>query len=157
MFTLLGGLLGGLLRLAPEIMSWLDKKSDRSHELSMMDKQIEIDTLRSNQRVAEIESQGGITLDTAAIEALKASVQGQSQLTGIKWVDALNSTVRPFITYWWVIVLYSIALGAQYLFLVTHTTPVDAILQLWGPEEKSIVAGIINFWFLDRVIRKRNG
>ena len=33
--TLLGGLLGGAFRLAPEILKWLDRNGERSHELSM--------------------------------------------------------------------------------------------------------------------------
>ena len=36
--TLLGGLLGGAFRLAPEILKWLDRNGERSHELSMQDK-----------------------------------------------------------------------------------------------------------------------
>jgi len=38
MLDLLGGgifgsLLGGLFRLAPEVLKWVDKKNERSHEL----------------------------------------------------------------------------------------------------------------------------
>ena len=29
--TLLGGLLGGAFRLAPEVLKWLDRKGERSH------------------------------------------------------------------------------------------------------------------------------
>ena len=36
--TLLGGLLGGAFRLAPEVLKWLDRKGERSHELAMQDK-----------------------------------------------------------------------------------------------------------------------
>ena len=39
--TLLGGLLGGTFRLAPEILKWLDRKSERGHELAMQDKALE--------------------------------------------------------------------------------------------------------------------
>ena len=33
--TLLGGLLGGAFRLAPEILKWMDRNGERSHELAM--------------------------------------------------------------------------------------------------------------------------
>ena len=36
--TLLGGLLGGTFRLAPEILKWLDRKGERGHELAMQGK-----------------------------------------------------------------------------------------------------------------------
>ena len=34
--TLLGGLLGGAFRLAPEILKWLDRKGERGHERAML-------------------------------------------------------------------------------------------------------------------------
>ena len=45
--TLLGGLLGGAFRLAPEILKWLDRKGERSHELAMQDKALEFEKLRA--------------------------------------------------------------------------------------------------------------
>ena len=44
MFEILGGgifgsLLGGIFRLAPEVLKYFDKKNERQHELAMFDKQ----------------------------------------------------------------------------------------------------------------------
>ena len=44
--TLLGGLLGGAFRLAPEILKWMDRNGERSHELAMQDKALEFEKLR---------------------------------------------------------------------------------------------------------------
>jgi hypothetical protein len=52
--TLLGGLLGGAFRLAPEILKWLDRKGERGHELAMQDKALEFEKIRGAQRMAEI-------------------------------------------------------------------------------------------------------
>ena len=46
MFEILGGgifgsLLGGIFRLAPEVLKFFDKKNERQHELAMFDKQCE--------------------------------------------------------------------------------------------------------------------
>lgn len=154
--TLLGSLFGGLFRLAPELMKWLDKKDERAHELAMFDKQLEADKLRSEQKINEIEAQGQVTLDAAGLAALQEAIKAQGQLTGVKWVDACSSIMRPLITFWWVIVLSTLAEICMFYQLVHAGVPaVDSVLKLWGPEEKATVAGIINFWFLDRVIRKR--
>ena len=32
--TLLGGLLGGAFRLAPEVLKWFDRQGERGHELA---------------------------------------------------------------------------------------------------------------------------
>ena len=52
--TLLGGLLGGAFRPAPEILKWLDRQGERGHELAMQDKALEFEKLRGAQRMAEI-------------------------------------------------------------------------------------------------------
>lgn len=148
--TLIGTLLGGAFRMAPEILKWSDRKHERKHELAMFDKQLEADKLKAQAAQAQAESQ--ITL--ADIDALTSATRAQGQLTGVRWVDGLNSLMRPIITFWWVIVLYTGALCAQYFTLVdAGTGHLDALLQLWGTEEKSIVASIISFWFVDRSLR----
>jgi hypothetical protein len=64
--------------------------------------------------------------------------------------------MRPLITFWWVIVLYTAALVAQYLVLVqAGVDHLDAITRLWGTDEKAIAASIIGFWFADRSLRKK--
>ena len=71
--TLLGGLLGGAFRLAPEILKWLDRKGERSHELSMQDKALEFEKLRGAQRMGEIGASADAAWNTGAIDALTRS------------------------------------------------------------------------------------
>jgi hypothetical protein len=52
--TLLGGLLGGAFRLAPEVLKWLDRRGERGHELAMQDKALEFEKLRGAQRMADL-------------------------------------------------------------------------------------------------------
>lgn len=152
--TLLGGGLGGLLRLAPELFKLWDRANERKHERDMFDKHLAADKQRSDLAVTEAKARGQITLDVAGLEALKAAITGQSQITGNRRMDAFNSSVRPVLTYYWCIGLYSLALVAQFWLLNKGgNSAADAILMLWGPEEKVIVSGMINFWFLDRVIK----
>ena len=101
--TLLGGLLGGAFRLAPEILKWLDRNGERSHELSMQDKALEFEKLRGAQRMGEIGASADAAWNTGAIEALRDAVRGQGEKTGVAWADALSSSVRPVITYWFML------------------------------------------------------
>ena len=96
--TLLGGLLGGAFRLAPEFLKWLDRKGERGHELAMQDKALEFEKIRGAQRMAEIGSQADAAWNTGAIEALRDAVRTQGEKTGVWWADALSSSVRPIIT-----------------------------------------------------------
>ena len=54
--TLLGGILGGFLRLVPELLKWLDRAGERKHELCMQDKALEFERLRGAGRMAELQA-----------------------------------------------------------------------------------------------------
>ena len=98
--TLLGGLLGGVFRIVPELLKWLDRKDERRHELAMQDKALEFQKLKGDQRIEEIEAQGQQAWNTGSLDALKEAISSQMRPSGIPWIDALSSSVRPVITYW---------------------------------------------------------
>lgn len=128
--------LGAVIRLAPEVLDFFDRKSRRAHEQKMAE---------SGIRKEEVSSAG---------VALAEAIKGQSILTGVKWADALNILVRPVITYWWVIILYTTFLVSSFIVLVNSgTVAPEAVLSIFGEDEKRIVSTIITFWFVDRVLR----
>lgn len=149
--TLLGGLLGGAFRLAPEILKWFDRQGERSHELAMQDKALEFEKLRGAQRMAEIGASADAAWNSGAIEALKAAVGSQGQPTGIKWVDGLSSSVRPVITYWFM-ALYCAAKTAAFAAAVSAGADWGTgVLHAWTEADQALWAGVLNFWFLGRV------
>ena len=149
--TLLGGLLGGTFRLAPEILKWLDRKGERSHELAMQDKALEFEKLRGAQRMAEIGAGADAAWNVGAIETLREAVRTQSEKTGIRWADALSCSVRPIITYW-LMALYCAAKTAAFIgVLQAGTNWIPAIQAAWTEADQALWAGVLNFWFLGRV------
>lgn len=149
--TLLGGLLGGAFRLAPEILKWLDRRGERSHELAMQDKAIEFEKLRGAQRMAEIGASADAAWNTGAIEALREAVSAQGRQSGVKWADALSASVRPVITYWFM-ALYCAAKTAAFVAAVTAGAGWGASIQAaWTDADQALWAGVLNFWFLGRV------
>jgi len=153
--TLIGTLLGGVFRMLPEVLKWLDRKDERAHELSMFDKQLTADKMRADAQQQALQTQADTIMGGAELAAMIAATNAQATKSGVKWVDAISSLMRPLITFWWVIVLYSTALVARFWVLVSMGTPhIDAIVMLWGVDEKAIVASIISFWFVDRSLRK---
>lgn len=149
--TLLGGLLGGTFRLAPEILKWFDRKGERNHELSMQDKALEFEKLRGAQRMAEIGSQSEAAWNTGAIETLREAVRTQGEKTGVRWADVLSSSVRPVITYWFM-ALYCAAKTAMFAAAVSAGVGWGtAIVHAWTEADQALWAGVLNFWFLGRV------
>ena len=149
--TLLGGLLGGAFRMAPEILKWLDRKGERGHELSMQDKALEFEKLRGAQRMAEIGASADAAWNTGAIEALRDAVRTQGEKTGVWWADALSSSVRPIITYW-LMALYCAAKTVAFIAALNAGAGWGAaVLAAWSEADQALWAGVLNFWFLGRV------
>ena len=152
--TLLGGLLGGAFRLAPEILKWLDRNGERSHELSMQDKALEFEKLRGASRMAEIGANADAAWNTGAIEALRDAVRTQGEKTSVRWADALSSSVRPVITYWFM-ALYCAAKVAAFVGAVKGGAGWGtSVLLAWTEADQALWAGVLNFWFLGRVFDK---
>jgi hypothetical protein len=68
--------------------------------------------------------------------------------TGIRWVDALNGTVRPVIAYSFFILYASVK--------IMHFSA-DLPWLLWSEEDQAIFAGIISFYFGQRAMSKLRG
>lgn len=153
--TLIGSFFGVASRMLPEVLKWLDRKNERIHELAMFDKQLIADKQKSEQTTHLAQITGDNTIAVAEIEALIEATKAQSIQTGVRWIDALSALMRPVITFWWVIVLYTVYFLGQLIILLQAGMPHwHAIKAIWGADEKAIVASIIAFWFVDRSLRK---
>lgn len=152
--TLLGGLLGGAFRLAPELLKWVDRKGERGHELLMQDKALEFEKLRGAQRMAEVGSSMESAWNTGALEALKDSIQAQGRPSGVRWADALSTTVRPAVTYLFVLMYVGVKLST---FVGSAQAGADfsaALLAAWSAADQALLSGILNYWFLNRTLEK---
>jgi len=152
--TLLGGLLGGAFRLAPELLKWLDRKGERSHELAMQDKALEFEKVRGASRMLEIGATADAAWNTGAMEAFKEAVAGQGRPSGVKWADALSTSVRPIITYWFM-ALYCAAKAAAFVAALNAGAGWGAaVLAAWSDADQALWSGVLNFWFVGRVFER---
>lgn len=101
--------------------------------------------------MAEIGASADLAWNTGAIEALKEAVAAQGRPSGVKWADALSTSVRPVITYWFM-ALYCAAKTAAFVAAVTAGAGLGiAIVNVWTEADQALWAGVLNFWFLGRV------
>jgi len=153
MWTVISGIFGGLLRLAPEIFKYFNMKAEQKHELAMQEVAYKFQELKGKQEVDEIREHGAADWNTGGLDALKAAIEGQDKSSGVKWVDGLNKLIRPLITIQWVILLYPGVIIASFILLLRADVPaVNALVQVFGSEEKALVAFIVDFWFIGRVL-----
>ena len=156
--TLIGTLFGGLFRLAPEVLKWLDRKDERAHELAMFDKQLEADKLKGDQAIAQINAQADANIGVAEVQAIIEATKAQAVQTGIKWVDALNALIRPLLAMQWLILLWPAVVIAGFALAVqTGADPLVALKAAFGVDEKAMAASVASFWLVDRSLRKISG
>jgi len=162
MFDFLGGgivgsLLGGLFRLVPEIIKFLDKKNERGHELSMFDKQCELEKVRGSQKLAEINAQREAAVDSGVMDAFNAAITQQTEMvkTAGGWVASLSASVRPVMTYY-LLLLYGVFKTATIAIGYASGQPVPELLKsAWTVDDMALLSGVVNFWILDRTLAKR--
>jgi len=156
MFTILSGILGGVLRLVPELFKFLDAKNERKHELDMQDKALEFQRVKGDQRIDEIQSQSVADSQKSILDAYITALKEQTQPSGIKWVDAFSKLMRPSITLEWVVLLYPAAIVSTFIIMISRgTDAIVAINACFGEHEKALCAFLIDFWFVGRTLEKK--
>jgi hypothetical protein len=153
MWTVISGIFGGLLRLMPEVFKYFNAKAEMKHELDMQKVAYDFQVLKGKQEVDMIREKGAADWNTGAMDALKTSIEATTKPSGVKLIDGFNALMRPLITFQWVVLLYPGVIIATFVMLVNQGLPIiDAMNKVFGPEEKAVVAFIIDFWFVGRVL-----
>lgn len=154
----LGSILGGLFRLAPEFLKYIDKKNERAHELSMFDRQCELEAQRGAQKLDEIGAKHDMAVDAGVLDAFKAAIDQQASMVkaaGPGWVASMSASVRPVVTYW-ILAIWSLAhiwfAGTSW---AAGALPIEVFKAVMTTDFAALLAGTINYWFIDRTLSKR--
>ena len=150
--TLLGGVFGGLLRLAPEVFKIFDKKNERAHELRMLEAEMEFAKVRGEIAMR----QADVHLQTAELDAMTQAFKEQSETAkNAGWfVSAISAMVRPTVTYL-VLALYAAVKVAAYLIAIEQGGNwKDVLTSMWGSDDLAVFNMIISFWFVGRVYER---
>ena len=140
MMTLLATLLGFISSAFPDVLRLVRDAADRKHELAILQLQIEQQKQGHVNRLEEIQ---------IAADGIEARALYKTYSIGIKWVDALNGTVRPVLAYSFFL-LYSAVKYAQISILLDYHSIMEAFPLIWHGEDQTIFAGIISFYFGQR-------
>jgi hypothetical protein len=151
---LLGSIFGGVFRLAPEILKFLDKKNERSHELNMFQLQTDLEKMRGQFRMEEKYVEHSV----AQLDTIKEAFKEQSETAkNAGWfVSAISALVRPGIT-WALFFMYAaVKVAALYMAFLTNAPWYEVIQQTWDADDFGIFTMCISFWFVGRSIEKYN-
>lgn len=151
---LLGSIFGGLFRLAPEVLKWLDKKHERSHELEMFKLQTDLEKQRGEYQLEGRYVDHSIAQLDAIGEAFKQQAIADDK--AYKWVASLSALVRPGVTYvlFGMYVVFKFAM--IYYAIGTSANWKDIFLTVWTPDDFTMMNMILTFWFVGRSIERRS-
>ena len=123
---LLGSIFGGLFRLAPEVLKWLDRKDERSHELKMFSLQTDLEKMRGEYRMEE----KYIDFSKANVDAIGEAFKQQAEADkkAYKWVASISALVRPGIT-WLLFGLYTAVKIVTIMYAVNSGLPAIQVMQ----------------------------
>lgn len=177
MLSFLGLIIGGVLRLAPELLHLFTAKQEaaaeaqrrqdqNAHEALMYDKQAAHEREMAAVEVHKVDAAS----DVAFMQAAAAS-QGPLVDTGNRWLNFVNGVtalLRPLITLW-LFGLYAAVRTAQLTFTLaaavhegfaaTGSGWLDvfsalsvALAKIWADPDNDLLKTILGYWFLDRTI-----
>ena len=150
--TLLGGVFGGLLRLAPEVFKIFDKKNERAHELRMLEAEMEFAKVRGEIAMRQTEAAMTMAeLDTMA-EAFKE--QSRTAQAAGKFVAAISALVRPTVTYAFLGLFVAVKVAAYLIAIEQGGNWKDVLLTMWGADDLAVFNMILSFWFVGRVYER---
>lgn len=152
-----GGLIGGLFRMAPEVLKFFDKKNEREHELAMFSRQCELEQLRGQQKLAEIGAQRDAAIDVGVMDAFNAAIQQQSDMAKAAggWAAALSTSVRPVVTYWVLFIWSFVHVWFAWNAWLSGVPPEAVFKTMMTADFAALLSGTINYWFLDRTLKQR--
>lgn len=147
--TLFGGLLGGVFRIAPELIKLWDRKSEREHELRMVQSEMEFAKIRGEISMRETEARMTVAELDAMSEALKE--QGQTARAAGRWVAAVSALVRPLITYWFVALYSTVKILGMSMAIDDGGYWKEVITNSWSQDDMAMMMLLLTFWFTGRV------
>ena len=167
MLSLLSTLGGLLISGLPKLLEFFQNKADQAHELRLAQMQTERELALAAQgfaaqaRMEEIRTEQ-VAMETDARMTEAALAHDQKVLEkASRWVANYVGTVRPTVTYIFVIELVGLnAFMAVYLW--NHPTliqSIDDVIRysslIFSEDEMAMLGGIIGFWFGSRQWTKK--
>jgi hypothetical protein len=149
---LLGSIFGGIFRLAPEVLKFLDKKNERQHELSMFQLQTDLEKMRGEFKMEE----KYVDYSVQQLDTIKSAFQEQAETAkAAGWfVAAISALVRPGIT-WCLFFMYAaVKTGALVMAFQTGAAWTEVVTKCWDEDDFGLFTMVISFWFVGRSIEK---
>lgn len=144
--ALLGSLTGFSASLVPHLIDLY--RSYQSHTYKMEERQQELQAAEANYKF-QIEKSN----TTASTAELKALLAHDESLTSSKWLRDLRASVRPVVTYIFMLLFVFVKVASFIQFANDPRIDVTtAVTLLWDTETIALFSAVLSFWFGSRAM-----
>jgi len=147
-----GGLGGGIMALLTGVLKFFQAKHESDHEYRMSKLQLSIDKARAVQKIDLVHAQGDEAERSKQMDALMEAYKDQDAPSGIAWVDALNKSVRPILTYWWLVLFTVYKIGTLIILIHDSASIQQFVANMWTQRDWEVFGTIVGFWFVNRTL-----
>ena len=95
----------------------------------------------------------GIDQEAVDIGALRDVLVAQAQPTGNKFVDFCNSFVRPYFAYSFSFLYFGVKISLGLALYSAGYSTAELSKIIYTPDDQALFWGVVNFFFLDRVVK----
>lgn len=154
LLTLLGSIIGGVFRLAPEVLKFFTQKADNSHELAMIQAEMEFAKVRGEIAMRQTEA----VMTTVELDAMKSAFaeQAETAKAGGKVIAAISALVRPIVTYAFVVFYFAVKVAGYLIALHQGGEWKEVLINIWTTDDLALFSMILTFWFVGRVYERQN-
>ncbi len=150
MLTLLSVIFGFFSNFAPKLLDFWEKKSDANHELEILKQRTIAAKEGVEMEITKINAEG----DVKSQQLAYTFDDGDSDS---KFISALRSSVRPIITYTFLLMFLIIkAVVIHHGIYVQNLSVIQLIPFVWTENDWLIFMSIIGFYFGSRIVDKLN-
>jgi len=147
MIAAITAILGALSSFVPGILQYFTMKASNAQQLALQQLQMQAAKEGTALQIDLANSQSDIQQQQRIYTFAGAP-------SGVKWVDALTVSIRPYIT----IIMFHVWIAVEIALLYHGIQKAYDLAQLaalvWTPDTQAIFGAIIGFWFGNRMLTR---
>ena len=142
-------MLGFGTSIVPEILGYFKQNQANKQELKMLEAKAQYASQLSTLKLQELDAEA----DIAETKGLYAHDTALAAKGG--WVVGLQASVRPAITYLFMLAFLGVKAGMVYSLIFMQGVDWTTALEVsWDGETQALFAAIMSFWFGNRAMSK---
>ena len=147
MISLITAILGALTGMVPGVLQLFTQKANNAYQLQLQQLQLQA---AKEGKALEID----LANSQADIQQQQSLYRFAGDPSGLRWVDAINTLVRPYIT----LIVFHVWIGVEvalvYYGVSKGHTLGDVAGAVWDENTQAIFSAIVGFWFGNRMLTR---